>query len=106
PTQVGAAATRDEQSRQRPRVRRGDGCGGVRRGAEAEVADVEGGPSRLQPRRQFLLPHQHRSSQRSASAQLTGGLSDGDARCPHGGLKCWVSKLRELRECWKGLGRR
>lgn len=61
--QVEAAPTRDEQSRRRPRLGPGpDGRGRGGRGAEAEVAAAEGGCRRLQPRRQFLLPHQHRPS--------------------------------------------
>jgi hypothetical protein len=53
----------DEQSRRRPRLGPGpDGRGRGGRGAEAEVAAAEGGRRRLQPRRQFLLPHQHRPS--------------------------------------------
>jgi hypothetical protein len=56
--QAEAPHHRDEQGRRRRWLRPGPECRGG--GAEAEVASAEGRRRRNHPRRQLLVPHQHR----------------------------------------------
>jgi hypothetical protein len=83
-------------SAQVPTAAAAAGRGRDGRGAEAGVAAAEGGRRRLQPRRQFLLPHQHRPSM---SVRIRSPIESGSLK--HSALTlAWNAMVRStIRQC-------